>query len=363
MIVDHLSKNNLNKRVYEKMHVSYIVVKSLMIVIFVLSITPVVVLNVSSFALVVDSSQQSDWEKEKSMPVGRSEVAGATLNGKLYIIGGFDSSGRSTTGVEVYDPLTDEWGTSAPVPKLIDHAAVASYDGRLYLVGGGHLSEALSNKLFVYNPITNNWTEGANLPTARGALTANFINGTLYATGGIDFSGASNSNQAYDPKTDTWRERAPMPTAREHLTSAVADNKLYVIGGRQADDDGSPKVNVDRVEMYNPLNDSWAVMEQMPTKRSGIAAAASPINGNIYVFGGENPFRDEGPIRTLDVAERYNPKINNWTSEQAMPTARHGLAAMAIGGKIYVVSGGNEPGLSVSDVNEVFSVKANNTTT
>ena len=64
-----------------------------------------------------------------------------------------------------------------------------------------------------------------------------------------------------------------MPTAREHLTSAVVDNKLYVIGGRQADN-GSPKVNFDRVEMYNPLNDSWTVLEQMPTKRSGIASCS-----------------------------------------------------------------------------------------
>ena len=45
-----------------------------------------------------------------------------------------------------------------------------------------------------------------------------------------------------------------------------------------------------------------------------------------------------------------------------MSTARHGLASMIIGGKIYVVSGGNEPGLSVSDVSEVFLVKTNNAT-
>ena len=336
---------------------SFSVVKSLVIFTFALSIMLLVFLNFCCFSLPVTSSQQSDWVKEKSLPVARSEVAGAALNGKVYIMGGFDSSGQSTTGVEVYDPIADKWGTSAPVPQPIDHAAVASYDGKLYVVGGGYLSEALSNKLFIYNAITNNWTEGANLPTARGALTANFINGTLYAVGGIDSSGASNSNQAYDPKTNTWTEKAPMPTAREHLTSAVVDNKLYAIGGRQADN-GSPKVNVDRIEMYNPLNDSWTVMEQMPTKRSGIAATVSPVDDNIYVFGGENPFKDEGPVRTLDVVERYNPKNNNWTTEQTMPTARHGLAAIAIDDKIYVVSGGYKPGLSVSDVNEVFYVKA-----
>jgi N-acetylneuraminic acid mutarotase len=112
--------------------------------------------------------------------------------------------------------------------------------------------------------------------------------------------------------------------------------------------------------MYNPLNDSWTVMEQMPTKRSGIAAAASPVDGNIYVFGGENPFKDEGPIKTFDIVEKYSPKTNKWTIEQPMPTARHGLAALPYDNKIYVIAGGNKPGLFVSDVNEALLLNGSN---
>jgi hypothetical protein len=40
-----------------------------------------------------------------------------------------------------------------------------------------------------------------------------------------------------------------------------------------------------------------------------------------------------------------------------MPTARHGLAAVAIGDKIYLIGGGPEPGLSVINVNEIFHVR------
>ena len=336
------------------MLVSYSIFVLIMLIVLVLSITPIAFVN-SDLTLQTVSSQQSDWMKETPMPIVRSEVAGATLNGKLYIIGGLDKTGESTSTVVVYDPIADRWVTSAPLPQPIDHTTVTSYDGKLYLVGGGYL-HTLSNKLYIYDHVMNNWTEGANLPTARGALTANFINGTLYAVGGIDSQGASNSNQAYDPKTNRWTEKAPMPTAREHLTSAVVDGKLYAIGGRQTDDD-SPKVNLNNNEMYNPLNDSWTVMEQMPTKRSGIAAAVSPVDSNIYVFGGENPFGDEGPKMTHDTVEKYNPKTNIWTTEESMPTARHGLAAMAIDGKIYVISGGNKPGLSVSNVNEVLFLR------
>ena len=42
------------------------------------------------------------------LPTPRSEIAGAALNGKVYIIGGFDESKQSTTTVEVYDPIADK---------------------------------------------------------------------------------------------------------------------------------------------------------------------------------------------------------------------------------------------------------------
>ena len=79
------------------MHVSYSIFASIMIVILVLSIAPIRFLNFGYFSLLTASSQQSEWMKGRSMPVARSEVAGAALNGKLYIIGGFDNSGQSTT--------------------------------------------------------------------------------------------------------------------------------------------------------------------------------------------------------------------------------------------------------------------------
>jgi N-acetylneuraminic acid mutarotase len=92
----------------------------------------------------------------------------------------------------------------------------------------------------------------------------------------------------------------------------------------------------------------------MPSKRSGIAAAAaSPVNSSdIYVFGGEEP------SKTFNNNEKYDAKTNKWTSEPPMPTARHGLAAVYIRDeKIYVIGGGPQPGLSVSGANEIFHVR------
>ena len=39
--------------------------------------------------------------------IDKSEIAGALLNNKIYMIGGFEN-GHSTNTVQVYDPLSDK---------------------------------------------------------------------------------------------------------------------------------------------------------------------------------------------------------------------------------------------------------------
>ena len=44
------------------------------------------------------------------MPTARTEVAGSVLDGKIYVIGGYDESGKTTdVVVKSYDPQTDRW--------------------------------------------------------------------------------------------------------------------------------------------------------------------------------------------------------------------------------------------------------------
>ena len=81
---------------------------------------------------------ESSWSAGAPMPIAKSEIVGAVLDDKVYIIGGFDKNGSSTT-VETYDPVADKWAFSDPLPRPLDHAAAASFNGKLYVVGGGYL--------------------------------------------------------------------------------------------------------------------------------------------------------------------------------------------------------------------------------
>src|SRR5215213_2884978 len=275
------------------------------------------------------------------------------LKDDIYVIGGFDESSQVTDIVEVYNITNNTWTKAAPLPEPLHHTAAASYDDKIYVVGGYTAPWSPSNKLFIYDPVQNKWQEGNPMPTARGALNVNFINGTLYAIGGSSDRPLS-SNEAYDPSSNTWTSKALMPTARHHAGSAVVDGKIFVIGGRIS---GSLE-NISVNEAYDPEQDKWITnLEAMPSKRSGIAAAAAafPVNGsssNIYVFGGEEP------SKTFNNSEKYDAKTNKWTSEPPMPTARHGLGAVYVeqDNKIYVIGGGPQPGLSVTAATEIFHV-------
>jgi N-acetylneuraminic acid mutarotase len=292
------------------------------------------------------STAESFWTNGAPMPTPRTEIAAALLGDNIYLIGGFDKSGQVTDIVEVYNLRNDSWTRVTPIPQPLHHTSATSHNGKIYVVGGYTDPWIPTNKLFIYDPIQNDWQEGKPMPTARGALNANFINETLYAVGGSSDKPLP-TNEAYDPSANAWTHKAAMPTARHHAASSVIDGKLYVIGGRIS---GSLD-NIDVNEMYDPIQDRWVSnnLELMPSKRSGIAAAS--INISIYVFGGEEP------SKTFNNNEKYDVKSNKWTTEPSMPTARHGLAAVAIRDKIYVIGGGPEPGLSVTNVNEIFHVR------
>src|SRR5688572_21058142 len=91
------------------------------------------------------------WSRKADLPSPRSEVASAVLDGRIYVIAGFDAAGNGTTTVEVYDPLADAWQRRTDLPEARDHAMAAAHGGRLYVFGGGGRGGATSS-VFALDP-------------------------------------------------------------------------------------------------------------------------------------------------------------------------------------------------------------------
>ena len=69
----------------------------------------------------------------------------------------------------------------------------------------------------------------------------------------------------------------------------------------------------------------------------------------MLVFGGEAPFR------IFNATEMYEPAGNRWIAMEPMPTPRHGIGAVVIGGRVFVPGGGREPGFAATQANEAYT--------
>ena len=75
------------------------------------------------------------WETRAPALSARSEVAGAAVGDRIYVVGGLTAIGV-TVDVQEYDPADNRWTARAPLPQAIHHPAAAALGGRLYVVGG-----------------------------------------------------------------------------------------------------------------------------------------------------------------------------------------------------------------------------------
>ncbi len=160
------------------------------------------------------------------------------------------------------------------------------------------------------------------------------VDGTIYAISGYDGTNRATVEQ-YDPSSDTWTTKADLPTLRSHLATQVVGGKIYAIGGWDRRD-GRDTV-LSSVAVYEPATDTWTKRADMPTPRW--SPASSVVNGKIYVIGG-TAVASTGSRHNLQTVEVYDPETDTWTQEVDMPTARGGLSASLVDGRLYAIGGG-----------------------
>ena len=132
------------------------------------------------------------------MPTPRLTLGVGVVNGILYAVGVYSSSGL-VAAVEAYDPATDTWTTKSPMPTPRNGLGVGVVDGILYAVGGGGNSGVVAT-LEAYDPVADTWTTETCMPTARVGVGAGVVNGVLYAVGGENGSGSMlATNEAFTP--------------------------------------------------------------------------------------------------------------------------------------------------------------------
>lgn len=217
------------------------------------------------------------WETKASLPTPRHGLTATVANGKIYAISGVEQGSYrgldyGSVKNEVYDPETDTWTTEPSIPNGVFHAVSATVDDKIYVLGGAEASLGISgwsNFNQVYDTEQKTWTSASPVPVgvdgaAGGVTTEAFMSTRICVFGGFTDASyeACNLTQIYNPDKNVWVTGAQMPTPHALFGVANVNDELYAIGGSPGD--------------AKPLNK--ATEKYQATKITGHISVLSPQN-------------------------------------------------------------------------------------
>ena len=192
------------------------------------------------------------WRLGTPMPFSAASSASAVIGGRVYVAGGIVGD-TTTREAAVYDPAADTWQRIAPMPVGRNHAASATDGRRLFVFGGRGKGSGDRNvvangfdEVQIYDPATDRWTTSADLgsgiaplPQARGGMgKAVYLGKRFYVLGGETRDGPGATDRrvyarvdAYDPEGNKWTRGRDMPVPRHGIFPLEVAGRIFVAAG------------------------------------------------------------------------------------------------------------------------------------
>jgi outer membrane protein assembly factor BamB len=241
---------------------------------------------------------EADWSFGPHMTHRRSYPASAVIDGKIYVAAGMvGETGKPLDFLERFDPERNQWTSLTPLPRSFSAAAGASLDGRLWVIGGDNSPEADGRQVYSYDVASDRWQEETPLPVTRMNLAAVTFDGKIYAIGGLDPAHPTKTVFVYDPATERWSRGTPMPVALHAHSASVYRGEIWVFGGRDR------SVAQQRgVWIYSPESDRWRRGPSLPEPMDTLSTAVSDdqihalVDDHYFIYDGER--WERGPTLT-----------------------------------------------------------------
>lgn len=299
-----------------------------------------------------------------TIPEERSSAFYATVNNKLYILGGFSkSTNAALSTVYIFDPSTETVSTGTPLSTqikrdgntLINSCAVVG--NKIYILG--YLTSTATTRfdILVYDTSDGSTTNtGKN--TLGGAAACAAVNNTIYAFGGLNASGGyiqkyfkydistntvtqlgsyvfnynaasavgkyvyifhgfygslQNVIQRYDTETDTF-ENLSITTSikcayRQAITSGT---NIYICTGNSTAINAANNV-VEKFSVNSPLTENHLFLQQ-DFGTDGLWSALKSKDTDLKVKVINAYLGDSNNIAQLTNAYLYDTASNQWKS-------------------------------------------------
>ena len=220
-------------------------------------------INAASNQAWVYNPATEEWRQIEDMPTQPMEGVEAVVgDDTAYFVGGYPGAPAAAL-----DLNTLKWRDIADMNQssLEDHVPV--WAGDTLMVVGGHSGPGQVDTVAIYDPDSDTWTASSPMPiTASERTDAIWTGEELIVWGGYATYGAEPDSDgdfvigdgaAYNPETDTWRilSESPLGDRCDHTLTWTGIEMLAFGGLPQC---GNPNVLAyGDAALYDPESDSW----------------------------------------------------------------------------------------------------------
>jgi hypothetical protein len=267
---------------------------------------------------------QGTW-LQLSMPFTRLGARSASIDGLIYLSGGF----QQATRFDSYEPQSNTWQRLADVPDQgrTRHAAVA-HEGEFYVFGGikgGNWTTVGDTSAFQYSPETDTWTNIASLPASLHTGAAVSAGNSIYI-----HAGHRGDFWRFDPST---QEYVSLPNVGVRIGARLIlfKGEIWLIGGYNS------LTDLRDVKIFNLLDESWRDGPLLADLRAGFAAQV--LDGQIITVGGEVTI-NTAP-RLIEQVEILASEEMGWVPGTSPVFPVYDSASAVMDGRLYIFGGGN----------------------
>lgn len=209
-------------------------------------------------------------------PTAVTQVQAVSVGGLVVVPGGEVGGAQPTAIVEAYNPRSDRWEMLPALPQPRSRYALAAVEGKVYLIGGWDGTKVCA-EVWMYDPSVKTWQAQTALPTPRMDAGVTVIEGQIYVIGGANAQVALTTNERYTPSREgfgPWATVAPLPRAigQPAVTTASVVAIAFDAARHEA-------------WQYAAATDAWTAVvipAEMP-----LSDRAAVLGSKILVFGSD----------------------------------------------------------------------------
>jgi len=262
--------------------------------------------------------KEDSWKIVSRMPATRYRHSAAAVGDKVYLFGGRDLADNLLKTIDVYNVITDSWSTLPNQWQQATSDSVAvSVNGKIYIIGGYDANYTAVSTVWTLDVSSSTLmpTAGSipSLITARGDACAAALDNEIFVYGGYsdNFCSPLGTLETFQISSSNWTVRAPLHEPRGDSGCGIAHGFFHAVGGEQKNNaSGCTKysIPIHDVEAYDPTTNTWT--EELPIPQVGYRYAYASYQDTFYIFGGQGALDQEEYDVSGNVYSWYDPILS-----------------------------------------------------